>query len=174
MNKNLNKYAQALYNSSKNNITDINNELNIIYKLYKQVPTFRFVIVTKSLALDQKCNIINNTLSKFDPLIKEFLSIIINDGYSKHLLEIIKYFDKLAISQSNIHNVDLIVSEDLDQQFINKLSDSLTEILKTKLKINVIHKPEIIGGIKLKIDNKVFDNSISYQLNKLKKSLYNI
>ena len=176
MNKNLRKYAQALYNvSTKNqNSANMGNELNTIYEMYKKVPTFRFVITTKSLTSNQKCNILNNTLHDFNSLVIELLAIIIKDGYSKHLLDIIKYYNKLVSAKSDINNIDLIVAENLDQNFINQLSDSLSKILKTRPKINIINKPEIIGGIKLKIDNKVFDNSISYQLNKLKKTLYNM
>ena len=40
--------------------------------------------------------------------------------------------------------------------------------------INVKEDLEIIGGIKLRIGNKIFDNSISYQINQLKKTLHNM
>ena len=70
--------------------------------------------------------------------------------------------------------MDLIVSHKLESDYIDKLTTALSDILKTTPKINIINKPDIIGGMKLKIGNKVFDNSVSCQLNKLKKTLYNM
>tara|TARA_B110000014_G_C19995430_1_gene515711 strand:- start:91 stop:621 length:531 start_codon:yes stop_codon:yes gene_type:complete len=176
MNKNLSNYAKALYEVSvkKKNVAKIQNELNAIHNLYKKVPTFKFVIITKSLTSNQKKDVLKNTLHSFDSLIIEFLSLIIDGGFYKHLVDIIKYFNKLINAESKINNVDLIVAEKIDDNFLDSLSLSLSSILKTKPEINIIIKPEIIGGIKLKIGNKVFDNSISNQLNKLKQTLYNM
>ena len=176
MNKKLSKYSQTLYNISdkNNNINIIQNELNAIVYLYKKVPSFRFIIITKRVTSDKKINILKNTLQNFDSLVKEFISLIITDGNAKNLLTIISYYNKLAYTKLNIKNVDLIVAHKLDPEYIEKLTRALSEILKTTPKINVINKPNIIGGIKLKIGNKVFDNSVSYQLNKLKKTLYNM
>ena len=176
MNKKLSKYSQTLYNISdkNNNINIIQNELNTILHLYKKVPSFRFIIITKRLSSDKKINILKNTLQNFNPLVTEFLSLIIKDGCAKNLLSIIFSYNKLAYAKLKIQDVDLIVSHELESDYIEKLTSSLSDILKTAPKINVINKPDIIGGMKLKIGNKVFDNSVSCQLNKLKKTLYNM
>ena len=176
MNKKLSKYSQTLYNiSDKNNdINIIQNELNTILHLYKKVPSFRFIIITKRVSYDKKINILKNTLQHFSPLVTEFLSLIIKDRCAKNLLAIISSYNKLAYAKLKIKEVDLIVSHELESDYIEKLISTLSDVLKTTPKINVINKPDIIGGIKLKIGNKVFDNSVSYQLNKLKKTLYNM
>ena len=176
MNKNLRKYSQALYNVSTKDQSSasIKDELNSIMKMYKKIAAFRFVIITKSMTSEKKCNILKKTLHNFNPLIVEFISLIILEGYSKKLIDIIKHYNQLVNSNIKMNTIDLIVSEGLDKSYINELSNSLSDILKTNQKINVIQKPQIIGGIKLKIGNKVFDNSISSQLNKLKKTLYNM
>ena len=41
-------------------------------------------------------------------------------------------------------------------------------------KINKMLDSKLIGGMKLRIGNKIFDNSISYQINQLKKTLHNM
>lgn len=174
MNKNLSKYSNALFKISKSNsdLSEINNELKSILLMYKKIASFRFVLCTKTLTSKDKSVILKNTLLDFNPLVVEFISLVIQDGYSKQLINIIKHFNKLSNSSLNTNNIDLIIADDLDEQFIKKLSNTLSNIV-TNPKINIIKKPEIIGGIKLKIGNKVFDNSISTQLTKLKKTLFN-
>ena len=91
MNKKLSKYSQTLYNISaeNNNINMIQNELNTIVHLYKKVPSFRFIIITKRVTSDKKINILKNTLQNFNPLVTEFISLIITNGHAKNLLTII-------------------------------------------------------------------------------------
>ena len=48
----------------------------------------------------------------------------------------------------------------------------LSQALNCNLKMTV--DSSIIGGMRLRQGNKIFDNSISYQLNQLKKTLYNL
>ena len=59
---------------------------------------------------------------------------------------------------------------------VDKLSDELINDLSTKLNCEI--KPSIdksiIGGIKIRKGNQIFDNSISFQINHLKKTLYNL
>ena len=174
MNKNLSKYSNALFKISKSNneLSKINNELKSIIHMYKKIASFRFLICTKTLTSKDKSTILKNTLLDFDPLVVEFIVLVIQDGYSKQLINIIKHYNKLSNSSLNTNNIDLIIADDLDEQFIEKISNSLLDIVANP-KINIVKKPEIIGGIKLKIGNKVFDNSISTQLTKLKKTLFN-
>ena len=116
----------------------IQNELNTIVHLYKKVPSFRFIIITKRVTSDKKINILKNTLQNFDPLVREFISLIITDGHAENLLTIISYYNKLAHAKLNIKDVDLIVAHKLDPEYIEKLTRVLSEILKTIPKINVI------------------------------------
>ena len=54
------------------------------------------------------------------------------------------------------------------------ITQSLYNKLNSNPAINVVEQPEIIGGIKLRIGNTIFDNSIGYQINELKKTLHNM
>ena len=53
------------------------------------------------------------------------------------------------------------------KMLVSSLDAQISEI-KTKI------DKSLIGGIKIKHENKIFDNSIQYQLNQLKKTLHNL
>ena len=52
--------------------------------------------------------------------------------------------------------------------------EKISGILNSSPAVNNITQPEIIGGMKLRVGNNIFDNSINYQINQLKKTLHNV
>ena len=169
-------YAKTLFDvCSKSNCTSkIQSELKLIEYLYTKTPAFRLVIITKRLSNQNKINIIKNTLTQFDSLVVEFLSIIIANNQSNHLLDIILRFNRFVSMHSDIKEVELTTASKLDDFTLRSLTNSLHNNLSSQPKIKENINPEIIGGIKLRIGNKIFDNSVSYQIKQLKKTLHNM
>ena len=169
-------YAKILFDlcSKANCISSIQKELNSIIYLFNKIPSFRLVLITKRLNAIQKKEIIAKTLTMFNKLVVEFISIIISNNETHNLLDIIYKFNHLVISSTDIMKIDIVTAKGLNQADIDSLSQSLSDILKTNPKINLITEPTMIGGVKLRIGNRIFDNSVSYQINQLKKSLRNM
>ena len=174
--QNSHQYAKTLFDLSKKAdcLSATQSQLKSLLYLFNKVPAFRLVLITKRLSVQDKISIIKNTLSKFDSLIVEFLSIVIENNKINDLINITSKFNRMVNSQTDINKVDVITANKLNEQEV----DNLTHLIKNKLnanpKINVINDPDIIGGIKLRIGNKIFDNSVSYQINQLKKTLHNM
>ena len=80
----------------------------------------------------------------------------------------------MVAANSNIQKIDIITAQELDQSYLNDIVQTLSATMNVKPSINHIVEPEIIGGMKLRIGNKIFDNSMRYQLNQLKKTLHNL
>ena len=105
-----------------------------------------------------------------DPLTLEFLNIIIENNYSNELLNIISRFNHLSESQLGLNKVDIITATKLSDEEMKSLSIKIDGILNNSPSVNNIEDPSIIGGLKLRVGNNVFDNSVSYQINQLKKN----
>ena len=90
------------------------------------------------------------------------------------LIDIISRFNRLTAMHSDVQGVHITTAHKLSEEEIQTLSESISRTLNARPKINVKEDLEIIGGIKLRVGNKIFDNSISYQINQLKKTLHNM
>ena len=62
----------------------------------------------------------------------------------------------------------------LTETNLEYISQTICNKLNSNPKINIKTDPNIIGGIKLRVGNKIFDNSVSYQIKQLKKTLHNM
>lgn len=174
--KNSYKYAKTLFDIclKTDKVTTLKKEFEVIAYLYKKVSTFRLILITKKIDTNIKSDIINNTLKMLDPLTLEFLNIIIENNYSNELLNIISRFNHLSESQLGLNKVDIITATKLSDKEIKSLSIKIDGILNNSPSVNNIEDPSIIGGLKLRVGNNVFDNSVSYQINQLKKTLHNM
>ena len=173
---NTHKYAKAIFNIANNakKITEIQKEFQFIANLYKKNSAFRLLFITKKINSNQKTEIINTVLSILSPLTLEFLKIIINNNQSNELLNVIKKFNHLSESHLGFNKVDIITATKLSEQELHDLSQTISGILNNSPLINNMTDPDIIGGMKLRVGNNIFDNSVNYQINQLKKTLHNM
>ena len=163
-------YSNTLFNiASKNDLLDqITLELEKIKYLYKTEPNFRLLFESKRINNESKQAIIKNILTTFEIVVIEFLCIMINQKCSKYLIQIIDRFMKLSKKIQHANEIEIITANQLDENLIGDLSNKLNCTIKTTI------DESMIGGIKLRKGNKIFDNSISFQLSNLKKTLYNV
>ena len=173
---NYTKYAKTLFDicTNANCINSINQELKILANLYNKSSAFRMVLITKRLNNKDKVEIVSKTLKSFNAIIIEFLSIIISNNQSNKILDIISKFNYLVNTHADLKDVEITTANSLNEESISSLIENLKLHLKTKQKIKIKTDQKIIGGIKLRIGNTIFDNSVSYQIKQLKKTLHNM
>lgn len=170
------KYAKILFELSvkTNSVNKITNELKTISYLYNKVAAFRLVFITKRIDNDKKSKILISALNKFEPLIVEFILILIEKNQTNNLLDVISRFNNMSNADSSSHKVAITTANTINDSQLEYIESSIYTKLGFKPKIKILTDPNIIGGMKLRIGNKIFDNSISYQINQLKKTLHNM
>ena len=169
MNK-ISTYSNTLFSiANKHNLLNqITSDLGKIKLLHKTESHFRLLFESKRINNETKQNILKSVFTTFNDVVVEFLCIIIEQKHAQYLIQIIDKFTKIANKARDANEVEIITANKLDDDVITDLSNNLNCTVKVKI------DQSIIGGIKLRKGNKIFDNSISFQLNNLKKTLYNV
>jgi len=168
------KYALSLYEVGKKEdaLDDIQKGIEVLNSLYKSSSIFRYLLLTKKIAENNKKKILLDVLkdccSKY---ILELIFIIIDKGDIKSLSGIIDRFFITMNSESGIIPVRIITSTALGNEEMKSLIQSIESKLNKKVSAKNEVDPNIIGGIKLMVGNKVVDGSISHQLRKIKYTL---
>ena len=170
------KYAKTLFDLSKqtNSVNKIKNELKAVAYLYNKVSAFRLVLITKRINAENKSNIICKALNKFEPLIVEFVLILIKNNQTNNLLDIIMRFNNMCSADSNMNKISVTTASKLNDSQLDNIANIIYSKIGFKPEIDQFSDSELIGVIKFRIGNKLFDNSVSYQINQLKKTLHNM
>jgi len=164
------KYSNTLFDVSKkyNQLKSITPQLESIKILYKSESSFRLLLESKQIALDIKKQILASVLESYEDLVKEFIYILLDNKLTNQLVTIINRFFNLASKDLDNTKIEIIAAQNLTKELL----ESLEKKLNCEIQLTV--NPNIIGGIQLRQGNKIFDNSIAYQLNQLKNTLYNL
>ena len=168
------KYALSLYQvgEKKNALDEIQKGIHVVNSLYKSSNTFRYFLLTKKISDNDKKTILSNILKDFcSKYVLELLSIILEKRDIKLLNSIINRFFIFINNESDIITVKLITSNTLNSSEMQILISDIESRLGKKINAKNEVDPNIIGGIKLMIGNKVVDGSISHQLRKIKQTL---
>ena len=119
------KYAKTLFDLGKrsNCLSLIQSQLKSVTYLYNKIPVFKLVFVTKRINTKTKIEIINNVLKNFEPLIVEFISILIQNNQTNNLLGIVAKYNNMVNTDSDISKIEVTTSKqlsDVDSEYISK------------------------------------------------------
>src|SRR5882757_1445753 len=154
------------------------NQLEAVYKdmLYlqsltrssKELVNFLRSPVIKG---DKKQKIVDTlTQGKIGELTAAFIRLLITKAREEHLPEISESVITIYNTKKGIHKVKLStaepVSDSLKDAIVNKIK---SETSLQKIELEMVVKPELIGGFVLEFDNNLVDASIARDLRDIKK-----
>lgn len=99
--------------------------------------------------------------------IKQFVLILQKNNKLKKIDYIIEEFINYSKKQGGIKMVEIETARKLDSAALNKLKKTFGE----KSEITEVINKNLLGGIKIKVDDLVYDASLKTQLAQLKQSL---
>lgn len=172
------KYANVLIKvSNSSNLGDTIQGLISFKKALKEFPELRYLLSSKKVSINDKIKSTKNIFSKYYNSISiEFISLIIgsNDiGIYNDILDKIIGMVESSSSTKKIH----VTSH---QKYSEEHQSEILSALKNKFNISDSSDTtfdvdsKILGGIKIRIGNKIIDGSVSTKLKKIKQSLLGI
>ena len=110
--------------------------------------------------------------NQFSTTFNDFIRLIITNKREIYLIEIVKSFIKIYKQSLNILDAEVVTAVSLNDQskesmkaFIAKISGAENVELVNKIDTN------IIGGFRLKFDDKLMDSSVVHDLEKIRKQI---
>lgn len=168
-------YADSLIQAGKDGamkFDDILKDLNTINEITSQSKDLVQVMENPAIDDKTKYEIIDSVFSgQINNKIINFLKVLIDKKRFNELDNIIQAYSDELDKINNIKRVEVVSAVELTDEQIKKL----TEKLQNKLQKNVIISREInkdiIGGLVIKIDDDVIDNSLKNKLESLSKNI---
>ncbi len=112
--------------------------------------------------------ITNGLSGKFlDEAIKEFVLLLAHDHKLKQSDAIINEFIHYSKKEEGITEIEITTTGNLDEKTIKKIKSSFGDKVEATIKVD----PNILGGIKIKTEDRILDASLKTQLLKLKESI---
>lgn len=167
------RYALALYELSKekNELNKTEIEVNAMRNLITSNFEFKNMIVSPIVDKTDQINVLKQLSEKFNfsYTFKNFLAFIASKRRLFFLNEILNNFTNLISLNRGEVKVKLISSKALDLEEIKKIKKDLEINYGSKLNINYIYDPELLGGLVVQIGSTMIDTSIKSRLKQYQK-----
>lgn len=169
-------YARALLELAleRNAADQVSQELVEIRQLISNNPDFETLLRIPSVQKEQRSVFIDRVLgAHVHPLIRNFLGVLGNRNSVYLLGEIADAYEALDNERIGKLDVEVSVAEALDPKALAEVQQSISTALGKKAIVKQKVDPSVIGGLTLKIGDRLIDASVRSQLNIMRDNLLN-
>ena len=172
------KYANALISvSNSDNLADSIEALISFKNILKRFPELKYLLSSKRTSVDNKIKSTKNIFSKYyNDIAIEFICVLIENNDIAIYNDVLDKIIILIELNSNTKKIQVTSHK----EYSGYDQSEILLALKNKFNIgdsseaNFDVDPRILGGIKVRIGNKIIDGSVSTKLKKIKQSLLGI
>lgn len=168
------RYALALFQLAKeqNIVQKLEEELRVIRKSVKENPAFITLLTTPNLSLHEKKNVLQSVFSGVSPIVSHTLMLLLDRHRQKDIADVADAFIAFANKESGIEEAKVYSIRPLTAQETEAISASFAaKVGKRSLNIENIVDTNLLGGLKVRIGNRIFDGSLRGKLDRLGRTL---
>ena len=166
-------FSQAIYDVSKtdNKVEEYYNDLLYVDKVLKDNPDFVSFLSSPTIDYKVKEKAIEDVFSSISKSVYAFLLIVIKKHQIKHFTYIVSNYLNLLNIDKNILEGIIYTPFKLDDQTIEKLQDVFSKKYKKNIYLKERIDKKLIGGLKININDTLYDYSISSKIDNIKDKL---
>ena len=168
------RYALALFEAGQEleKLDSFKEELNYVTTILNEEPNLVTILEHPKISKKDKKELIMNVFRKsVSEEMLNFLYIIIDKGREKNILDINMEYKYLYNETKNIVEVVAVTAVPMDKGSQDKLTVVLSEKLGKTVRIENEVDKSILGGVLLKMENKIIDGTIKGRLESMEKTI---
>ena len=162
----------ALIQSAKeeNKLSEITSDLESFFNLYSKNEDIKSSLGNSVFEIDERKNIVSDISSKagFSNLTTNFLTLATELDKFKALINNKEQIINALKKASGILRAEITAASSISDHDLQRVKDALHRATGRQVEISVNIDPSLIGGIITRVEDKVFDNSVKTQLDKMK------
>lgn len=166
------RYAQALFSLAleRGEADKVRADMELICKVHQENPGFRQMLKSPVINADKKISVMRGIFGeKIAKISMTYIEIIIRRRRESLLYQIAGQYEELYLQNKNIKRAQITSAAPMQESVRSELLKLLEEQTGATILLEETVDPSIIGGVIVRIDNTVFDDSIIKKLKNLRK-----
>lgn len=167
------RYAEALFSIKRdqNQLDETQGEIKELIKVLKQNPDFIVVLNSSYKEFEEKEKIIDKVFEGVDQDIINLIKIVVKNHRVIYLVDIFEKVNSLINDERGVLEGLVYSTEPLSEAQLLKLNNAISKVEKRPTDLKNIIDPNLIGGVKVVINDHIYDGSIKHHLENMKLSL---
>jgi len=121
--------------------------------------------------LNTKVKAITEVLAGTDPLAQNLISLLVSRGLVDMAFQVQKEYQRLLDEHRGREHVAVYSAVPLDSQEEERIASFLTDLIRKEIVLDTRVDPSILGGLVLRVGDKLVDGSTRSRLQGLRKQL---
>lgn len=171
-------YGDALFSlaTEEDKLDGIWNEVKAIRDIIEENPDFVSVLCHPEMTQEKRRSVLEQIFKeKVSDDMMGFLHVLVNKGRFGEILAILDYFDEQAKEYKKIGVVKVLTPMPLSDAQKEQIEKKLLEVSDYEsLEMHYEREESLLGGIVIRIGDRVLDNSIRTKLEGLSRQLYKV
>ena len=167
------RYSVALFSLKKdeNQLIDSQVEIKELIKVLRENPDFLTLLDSSYKEFEEKEEIINQVFKSVDEEIVSLIKIVVRNHRAMYLIEIFEEFNSLVNEYRGVLEGLVYSTVPLSESELDKLNQKISEVEARETELRNIIDPSLIGGVKVVINDHIYDGSIKHHIENMKLSL---
>ncbi|WP_017725996.1 F0F1 ATP synthase subunit delta [Halalkalibacterium ligniniphilum] len=170
-----NRYAVALFQvaQEKGTVKQVGSELQLVKDVIAATPAVMDVLNHPKIAVEKKQELIRTSFNEaLSETVLQTLYLLIERRRTDILIPFINKFKTLSYEAQNIAEAKVLSAKPLTDEEKKQLSELFARKLgKDELLIENVVEKDLIGGLKIRIGDRIYDGSVKGQLDRLQREL---
>ncbi|MBM3419717.1 MAG: ATP synthase F1 subunit delta [Bacteroidetes bacterium] len=167
------RYARAVFETAleKDLVEETGRDMQVLLDAAGSVE-FREFTDNPTIAPSVKTAIFNKAFTgHISPFSLSAATIVIKNGREKYLAAIARFYISLARQHLGLTRVILSTATENDARLLAKIKDQIEKAFSTRVEMETVTDPSLIGGFIIRIDDRLFDASVRKKLQIIRKDM---
>lgn len=169
------RYAQALMQLTGNQLPELNrldDDLDALALLLEQQPKLAAFLENPHILPADKKGVIQRVFGeRVHPWVLNLILLLIDKHRERELTGIAHRFSRLADERRGVEEAVVITAVPLPAGQLEKLTAQVQRFSRHEVKLVTQVDPSILGGVILRLGNRIIDGSVRHRLQELKRTL---
>lgn len=168
-------YGDALFSlaQEENQIDELWKEASMIYEAVDENPEFLSALCHPEMTMEKKLSLLQDVFQKeLSQNMMGLLNVLVKKGRIGEILSVLDYFMEQVMAYKKIGEVTVRTPMPLSEEQREKIENKLLEVSEYEtVSVDYQIDESLLGGMVIRIGNRVLDNSIRTKLDAMTREL---
>jgi ATP synthase F1 delta subunit len=166
-------YARSLFEVAKEHdvLERVHEELGEFADALSDDRTLQVFLFSPYFSSAEKREGVGKVVSDADERFVNFLGLLAERHRMPALLRIKREFDALWADENKLLPVSVTSAVELDEGLVEEIGERIEEQTGRKVELTANVDPDVLGGLMVRVGNRVFDGTIRNRLERLRKQV---
>ncbi|QJC53824.1 F0F1 ATP synthase subunit delta [Paenibacillus albicereus] len=168
------RYAQALYEvaTAQGIVSEVRGQLQLVSEGLSSGGDVQRFLSTPSIEPSAKVELIKKAIGdRVSSIVLNTITLLVERGRYSALSDVYAAYSRIADEASGESRATIVTALPLTAEELSKVVQQFSAITGKKIIGEQVVDPSLIGGVKVRIGDKIYDGSLSSKLDRLTKQM---